>query len=107
MKHEPQSLHWSHKQITVHSGILKANGVTLNLMANIIDEYLIVESDNAVQYKSCQHFDIIQQNCNEQNQPIIRNYGIPEHGKGEVGHVGGITTLRRAIAAGIFLDEVK
>ena len=69
--------------------------------------YLFIESDNAVQYKSCQHFDIIQQICIEQNQPIIRNYGIPDHGKGEVDHVGGIgkTPLRRAIAAGIFLDE--
>ena len=130
VKHEPQSLHWSHKQITVHSGILKANGekfyhiylsidrnhdqqfigVTNLMLKNTEEtngEYLFIESDNAVQYKSCQHFDIIQQICNEQNQPIIRNYGIPEHGKGEVDHVGGIgkTTLRRAIAAGIFLDD--
>ena len=27
VKFEPQSLHWSHEQITVHSGILKYNGV--------------------------------------------------------------------------------
>ena len=27
VKYEPQSLHWSHEQITVHSGILKVDGV--------------------------------------------------------------------------------
>ena len=26
VKYEPQSLHWSHKQVTIHSGILKLNG---------------------------------------------------------------------------------
>ena len=132
VKYEPQCLHWSHKQVSMHSGIFKSNGekvyhiylsedkvhgqqfigVTLNQMLNNTDdtgsEYLLIESDNAYQYKSCQHFDIVQELANKRNQMVIRNYGIPEHGKGEVDHVGGIgkTTLRRAIARGKFLDAV-
>ena len=27
VKYEPQSLHWAHNQITIHSGILKVDGV--------------------------------------------------------------------------------
>ena len=27
VKHQPQSLHWSYTQITIHSGILKGDGV--------------------------------------------------------------------------------
>ena len=50
----------------------------------------ISESDNAVQYKYTEHFHEIQTISNKYEKPIIRLYGIPQHGKGEVDHVGGI-----------------
>ena len=39
---------------------------------------------------------------------VIRIFSIAEHGKGEVGHVGGLakTTVRRAVAAGEFFNDV-
>ena len=53
-------------------------------------EYLIIESDNcAAQYKSSVHFESIQR-LSDKYIKIIRLIGIPEHGKGEVDHVGGI-----------------
>lgn len=70
----------------------------------------MVESDNcSSQYKSSAHFDSIQRLCNQLNCPIIRVFGIPEHGKGEVDHVGGIakTAIRREIAAGSFFSDVE
>ena len=114
---EPQSLHWSHEQVTVHSGILKCNGVksyhpyisddkkhnqqfvhiALNEMLSEAelptgdDAYVIIESDSCTsQYKSAAHFHSIQQISNEKNVKIVRVYSIAEHGKGEVDHVGGI-----------------
>ena len=40
---------------------------------------------------------------------MIRIFGIPEHGKGEVDHVGGIakTTIRRGVASGIYFEGVN
>ena len=70
---------------------------------------IIIESDNAIEYKSCEHFYLIQQLCEEENKQIRRIYGISEHGKSEVDHVGGIakTTLRRQIATGKLLPSAK
>lgn len=68
-------------------------------------EYLIIESDNcAAQYKSSVHFESIQRLSDKYNIKIIRLFGIPEHGKGEVDHVGGIakTAIQREIATGAF-----
>jgi len=134
VKYEPQSLHWRHQQITVHSGIGKVNGeksyhpyqsnerthdqhsVQLAISEMLRDveinagEYVIIESDNcASQYKSCAHFHGMQTIADSLNLNIIRVYGIAEHGKGEVDHVGGLakTSLRRAIAAREFFTNAK
>lgn len=80
VKYEPQSLHWSHEQVTVHSGIMKFEGeksyypylsddkkhdqhfVELALHEMIselptIPETIVIESDNcSQQYKSASHF---------------------------------------------------
>jgi hypothetical protein len=128
VKEEPQAMHWSHEQITVHSGIVKVNGHKVyhpylcaekehdqQTVATAINKIvghssilytptepniIIIESDNAVQYKYTQHFHEIQKLSNRMNKTIIRVYGIAQHGKGEVDHVGGIAknTLRKAIA---------
>ena len=133
VKHEPQSLHWCHEQVTVHSGILKARGeksyhvylsedkghdyvfvcVALEEILSEVDtdqgSTLVIESDNcSSQYKSAGHFYDIQELANGKNIVIIRIYGIAGHGKGEVDHVGGLTkvAVRTEIAAGeFFLDS--
>ena len=135
VKSEPQSLHWSHEQVTIHSGIMKLQGeksyhpyisndkkhdqhfvhVALQEMLKKVstlpeDCYIVIESDNcASQYKSSSHFSSMQSLANEQNRPVIRVFGIAEHGKGEVDHVGGIakTTIRREIAAGKFFANAE
>ena len=134
VKYEPQSLHWSHEQVTVHSGILKAQGKKSYhpyisddrkhdqtfvhcVLENMLEEvdinpetYLIIESDNcSSQYKSSAHFSSIQEISNHYQCNIIRVFGIPEHGKGEVDHVGGIAknTIRRAIAEDNFFENAS
>ena len=131
---EIQSLHWSHDQVTVHSGIIKQNGeksyhpylsndkkhdqhlvhLVLDEMLGHVDlsaaEYIVIESDNCSwQYKSSTHFESIQRLCNKYKKNVIRIFGIPEHGKGEVDHVGGIakTTIRRGVASGIYFEGVN
>ena len=45
--------------------------------------------------------------CDRQNKKIKRGYGIAQHGKGEVDHVGGIAknTTRKAVKEGkLFRD---
>ena len=82
VKHQPQSLHWSYTQITIHSGILKSDGekiyhayiyVSDNLKhdqtfvkisiakmvenGNMDNIHIIIESDNSSsQFKSAKHF---------------------------------------------------
>ena len=71
---------------------------------------IIIESNNCKsQYKCAAHFPDIQNVADTFNVTIIRVFGIPEHGKGEVDHVGGIakSTIKREIAAGEFLTGVK
>jgi len=134
VKFEPQSLHWSHQQITVHSGLMKYLGTksyhpylsydlkrdqqfvycVLQQMLQEVDiqegSTMVIESDNCkVQYKSTEHFDTIQALADFFKIDIIRVFGIPEHGKGEVDHVGGIakTTIRREIATGAFFIDIQ
>ena len=87
VKSKNQSLHWSHKQITLHSGILKVNGakshhkyisdnlkhdqhfvyIVLDVLAEepgiTVNKYVIIETNNcASQYKSAGYF-FIQKKC--------------------------------------------
>ena len=89
MKYEPQSLHWAHEQISIHSGIIKSEGekqyhpylsedkkhdqhfvhAVLQQMLQEVDftcsECVVIESDNCTsQYKSSSHFHSIQQLAN-------------------------------------------
>jgi len=130
VKNEPQSLHWSHEQVTIHSGIVKLPTghksyhpyvsddrkhdrhfaqISIEKMLEVPEVQafqmpnILVESDNCSgQYKSSAHFHGMQKLANQYNVPVIRIYGIAEHGKGEVDHVGGIakTTIRREVAKG-------
>ena len=109
-------MHWSHQQVTIHSGIRKIKGeksyhpyvsndlkhdqqfmqLAITEMLREVeiqaDEYIVIESDNcSSQYKSSAHFHGMQLLTNNWNVNIIRVYGIAEHGKGEVDHVGGLT----------------
>ena len=70
---------------------------------------IIIESDNAIQYKYTQHFHEIQNLSNRLNKAIIRVYGIAQHGKGEIDYVGGIAknTLQKAIAERRLLKNVE
>ena len=99
---EIQSLHWSHGQVTVHSGIIKQNGeksyhpylsnnkkhdqhfvhLVLDEMLGHVDlsaaEYIVIESDNcSCQYKSSTYFESIQRLCNKYKKNVIRIFGIP------------------------------
>ena len=134
VKFEPQSMHWSHEQVTIHSGIMKLEGeksyhpyvsndkkhdqqfvyVVLEEMlkeVTIPDNcVMVIESDNcSCQYKSSAHFASMQTLADKYNRLIIRVFGIPEHGKGEVDHVGGLakTAIRREIAAGKFFANAE
>ena len=131
VKQEPQSLHWSHEQKTVHSGISKQNGrkvYTIHIsndrihdqafVRHVVEEMLedleitpgmtiIVKSDNcAKQYKSAENFYDMQDLANKYEVNILRAFGIVVHGKAEVDHVGGLAkiSIRRQIAAGGFLQ---
>ena len=67
-------------------------------------DYLVIENCSS-QYKTCTHFESVHHLGNQHNKKIIRLLGIPEHGKGEVIHVGGTvkTTIKRGVASGIKL----
>ena len=110
VKYEPQSLHWAHEQVTVHSGLLKVNGsksyhpyfsdtkvhdhVFVKLAIDeIVSEVpnitvydaIVIESDNCrAQYKWAKHFNDLQSLANKLGKTVIRIYGIAGHGKGEV-----------------------
>eukprot|EP00794_Sanderia_malayensis_P019611 gene19611-21542_t len=133
IKWEPQSLHWSKKQVTVHSGITKtSDGVKVYhpyvsdtlvhdqafvdiamremLSTTDLDEAtcILVESDNCSgQYKSAEHFHDLQKISNDTNLKLIRLYGIEGHGKGEVDHVGGIAKVyaRDQITRGVIFTN--
>ena len=119
VKEEPQSLHWSHEQVTVHLGILKYGErkayhayffdyqnhnhhfVHLALQEMLQETafdgpgVMVIESDNcSSQYKSAAHFLGVQEICDQMQVKVIRVFRIPEHGKGEVDHMGGITKIK-------------
>ena len=125
-------MHWSHQQVTIHSGIRKLKGeksyhpyvsndlkhdqqfvqLAITEMLSEVeiqaDEYIVIESDNcSSQYKSSAHFHSMQLLANKWNVNIIRVYGIAEHGKGEVDHVGSLakTAARRVVAEGDFFAD--
>lgn len=126
VKFEPQSMHWCHETITVHSGIIKIHGeksyhpyvsddkkhdqtfvkkVLKEMIATIecLPQSCIVESDNcSSQYKSAKHFEDLQEICDEIGIPLIRLFSIAGHGKGEVDHVGGLAkcSIRRFVGTG-------
>lgn len=95
--HPYLSVDRKHDQHFVHcvlEEMLFDNELELNF-----DSVIIVESDRltvdcASQYKSGAHFDSIQRLCEKLNRPIIRVFGVPEHGKGEVDHVGEVALPR-------------
>ena len=74
--------------------------VVLNQMLCTIEvpSTIMIESDNcSLQYKCTSRFHDIQEISNRYQTKTIRVYGIAEHGKGEVDHVGGLakSTVRR------------
>ena len=71
--------------------------------------YIVIESDNcSYQSKSSAHLHGMQTLANKFQVNVIRIFGVAEHGKGEVDHVGGLAkpTLQRAIAAWEFSNDV-
>ena len=127
MKSQPQSMYWTLQTVTVHSGITKSkdgksyhpyisdsnkhNQVFVNIVMNEMlaeadvtnCDMIVVDSDNcSSQYKSVLHFYHLQELTNNYNIPVVRMYGIPGHGKGEVDHVGGTAkvTIRKMAARG-------
>ena len=118
VKWEPQSLHWSKKQVSIHSGIVKTSdgqktyhpyvsdnrehdqpfvAVAIKKMLSTTDDgadVILIESDNCCsQYKSAEHFHDLQKLSNEEEKMVVRFYGVEGHGKGEVDHVGGIAKV--------------
>jgi hypothetical protein len=74
---------------------------------NVNDKVIVTKSDNcAKDYKCAAHFDKLQRIEDSYNTTLIRIYGVPGHGKGEVDHVGGIAKVkvRREVAAGNLLQ---
>ena len=134
MKFEPQSMHWSHQQVTVHIGITKVNGgksyhpyffdyilhdsiftdIAITEMLNSTDvqelDTIIIESGNCTtQYKLASHFFKLQQLSDVLCKPIICIWSIAGHGKGEVDHVGGIAkvTITQDIVGGMFFANAE
>ena len=96
MKYEPQSLHWSHEQVTVHSGILKVKGektyhpyfldslkhdqvfvkkVPEEMLSDIEipqESMIVIQCDNCTsQYKSAQHFHDLQEISTKYNRMLV------------------------------------
>ena len=122
---EPQETHWTKTQVTVHSGLVKLDEEkvyhpyisnsrlhdqvfvhqALEEMIERTNKRLLIESDNCSgQYKSSHHFFHLQSLSNQLNKIIIHLYGIAQHGKGEVDHVGGVAkvAVRREVSGMIF-----
>ena len=101
LKFEPQSMHWCHKQVTVHSGILKMNGeksyhpylsddikhdnvlvdTALREMTVSIEpgqgQTLLINSDNCTcQYKCAPHLVKLQSLSDTLQTVIIRIWSI-------------------------------
>ena len=105
VKYEPQSLHWSHEQVTVHSGILKVKGektyhpyfldslkhdqvfvkkVPEEMLSDIEipqESMIVIQSDNCTsQYKSAQHFHDLQEISTKYNRILVRVFGLALQG---------------------------
>ena len=111
VKWEPQSLHWHHKQVTFHSGIVKVDGdkyyythisedrnhdnifadeVLLQMIENSPSptRTVLINNDNCSnQYKCIQHFSKLQDLATNKDITIVHIWSIAGHGK------GGWTTL--------------
>ena len=135
VKFEPQTLHWTHQQITVHSGTIKQDGeksyhpylsddvthdqkfvkIAMDEMLSKVDNLKIgsvclIESDNCTsQYKSAENFSDLHDLCNSLKIVVVRAFGVAAHGKGEVDHVGGLAkvAIRRQIAEGDFFANAE
>ena len=106
VKFEPQSMQWSHQQVTIHSRILKVKGeksyhpyfsddrlhnstfndIAIKEMLTSTDvqesDAIIIERDNyTTQYKSASHFFKLQQLSDVFCKPIICIWSIAGHGK--------------------------
>ena len=112
LKYKSQSMHWTGVEIIVHSGILKKEGEKqyhAYLSDDLIQDHVFVnqtlekmlEEVDHTEYKCAAHFDKMQKIADKYCVKVIRYYGIPGHGKGEVDHVGGLTkvAVRREVAA--------
>ena len=74
------------------------------------NSHIVIESDNcSLQCKSWNHFENMQQVSNKFDVIAICVFGVAEHRKGEVDHVGGLakTTIRRTIASGELLSTAS
>ena len=121
VKFEPQSLNWSHEQITVHSGILKCAGeksyhhylsnnkkhdqtfvsITIKEILNEArfeaGSYCIIESGNCTsQYQSAAHFCDLQEIANENEISIVRVFVLL-----------AMVTIHRDIASGGHLADAE
>ena len=98
----------SHDKLHDHCFVRKALKELLREINVNAGTTIIIERDNcASQYRSCAHFNDIQQLSDEYNTVIIRVFGILEHGKGETDREGGIakTAIRRETGVGQFFAD--
>ena len=132
MKHQQQSMYWTQETVTIHSEISKSkDGKTYHpyvsdskkhdqVFTNIAitemlskedvtnSDVVIIDSDNcASQYKSGLHFYHLQEISNNYVISVIRTYGIPGHGKGEVDHVGCTAKVTIFINATDIVDALN
>ena len=106
MKFEPESLHWSHSQITIHSCLVKFDGQKTyhsylsqikkidHVLVKVAIEALLAEIDikqgtaviiknNCTSHKDLATiFSDMQERTDEMKLAIIRVFGIHEHGEG-------------------------
>ena len=131
---EPQSLHWSKRQLTVHSGIVFDKGVkyyhpyfsadlhhdqefvllSIETMLSGItfgeNTSVVITSDNCSgQYKCSKHFHHLQYLANKLELILIRFYGVACDGKNEVDAVGGVVkiAITRAVAECYFFPDAN
>ena len=132
IKFESQCLHWIKKQVTMHSGILKCQGVKYyhpyisdnkghdqSFFKVVLEEMLdsirlqsetniMVESDSCSgQYMSAKHFYNLRHIADKYMKEVISVYGIAGQGKGEVDHVGGVVKVAvcQEIARGSYFSN--
>jgi hypothetical protein len=126
---EPQSMYWIRKQLTIHSGIsiFPDNDTQRKVYFGHISEdrdhdqvfvikcleditsispqteNIIIRSDNASNFKSAESFSDLQELCDSRQSTVVRVYGTPGHGKGEIDSCGGHikNPIREGIARGI------